>query len=244
MIRITGNGVWKHRRTKISSFLTLMLLLVSMLSLSAYAQSMDRAGIYSIREPQNLGILQDSIRSYIKSGAYERDIEEVIDSARSFIASRYTTVRKPAIVLDVDETSLSNIEFEYRYSFGFNSGLWNAWVKEKAATAIKPTLALAQWAASHHIAIFFITGRSQISRNLAADPTVVNLKKAGYPQWTRIFFKNSKNISTSAFKTSARKEIESEGYTIVANIGDQYSDLVDGHSEAKFKLPDPMYYIP
>ena len=244
MTRVIGNGRKETRGTQILSSLTLMLLLVIALLPSAYGQSNDRAGIYSTPEPQNLGILQDSIRSYIKSASYERGLAEVADSAKSFIESRYTKVKKPAIVLDIDETSLSNIEFEYRYGFGFNSKLWNAWVKEEAATAIKPTLGLAQWAASHHIAIFFITERSQISRNLVADPTVVNLEKAGYPDWKRIYFKNSRTISTSAFKTSARKEIESEGYTIVANIGDQYSDLVGDFAEGKFKLPDPMYYIP
>lgn len=227
----------------IFAFLTFVLMLATG-TFSVYAQSSRHSDIYSLPEPMNLGILQDSIRSYIKSGAYERGIAEVIDSAKSFIESRCSKVKKPAIVLDIDETSLSNIEFEYRYSFGFNSKLWNAWVKEEAATAIKPTLGLARWAASHHLAIFFITGRSQISRNLAADPTVVNLEKAGYPNWKRIYFKNSRTISTSAFKTSARKEIESEGYTIVANIGDQYSDLVGDFADGKFKLPDPMYYIP
>ncbi|MCL5033623.1 MAG: HAD family acid phosphatase [Bacteroidetes bacterium] len=225
------------------AFLAFVLMLAAG-TLSVQAQSSRHSDIYSVPEPMNLGILQDSVRSYIKSGAYERGLAEVADSAKSFIESRYTTVRKPAIVLDIDETSLSNIEFEYRYGFGFNSKLWNTWVREKAATAIKPTLTLARWAASHQIAIFFITGRSQISRDIAADPTVINLKKAGYPNWARIYFKNSRAISTSAFKTSARKEIESEGYTIVANIGDQYSDLEGGYAEGKFKLPDPMYYIP
>lgn len=234
-----GNRRKETRGPQIPFSLTLMLLLVIALLPSAYGQSIDRAGIYSTPEPQNLGILQDSIRSYIRSGIYERGISGVIDSAKSFIESRYIRVKKPAIVLDIDETSLSNIEFEYRYRFGFNYKLWNAWVRKKAAAAIKPTLGLARWAASHRMAIFFITGRSQISGNLAADPTVVNLKKAGYPDWTGIYFKNSRTISTSA-----RKEIESEGYTIVANIGDQYSDLVGGFAERTFKLPNPMYYIP
>ena len=244
MTQVKGDRRKETGGRKIFSSWIIVLLLISRLLPPASAQSFDHAGIYSIPEPQNLGILQDSIRSYIKSGAYERGIAEVADSAKSFIESRYRTVRTPAIVLDIDETALSNIQFEYRYSFGYSPSLWNEWVKEAAATAIKPTLELARWAAQRHVAIFFITGRSQISRDLAADPTVINLKKAGYPKWTRIYFKNSRTISTSAFKTSARKEIESEGYTIVANIGDQYSDLVGGFAEGKFKLPDPMYYIP
>ena len=230
-------------RRNVYAFLTFVLMLAAG-TLSVEAQSSRHFNVYSVPEPMNLGILQDSVRSYIKSGAYERGLAEVADSAKSFIESRYRTVRKPAIVLDIDETALSNIQFEYLYSFGYSPSLWNEWVKEAAATAIKPTLELARWAAQRHVAIFFITGRAQLSKDPAADPTVINLKKAGYPNWARIYFKNSRTISTSAFKTSARKEIESEGYTIVANIGDQYSDLVGGYAEGKFKLPDPMYYIP
>jgi hypothetical protein len=36
---------------------------------------------------------------------------------------------------------------------------------------------------------------------------------------------------------------EAEGYTIVANIGDQPSDLAGGHSERTFLPPDPFYRI-
>ncbi len=212
---------------------------------TARAQSYHDAKIYSVPEPTNLGILQDSVKSYIKSGAYEKGIAEVIDSARSFVESRYTTVRKPAIVLDIDETSLSNVQFEYHYGFGFEISLWNAWVRKASASAIRPMLEFARWAAKRHIAIFFISGREQLSASLPDDPTVINLKKVGYPRWAGLYFKDPKQkMTTAEFKTSVRKEITAKGYTIVANIGDQYSDLVGGYAEGKFKLPDPMYYIP
>ncbi|MCL5020441.1 MAG: HAD family acid phosphatase [Bacteroidetes bacterium] len=201
--------------------------------------------IYSVPEPPNLGILQDSIRSYIKSGAYERGIAQVIDSAKSFVESCYRNAKNPAVVLDIDETSLSNVQFEYHYGFGFEISLWNTWVRKASASAIEPTLEFAKWAAQRHIAIFFISGREQLSANLSDDPTVINLKKVGYPRWAGLYFKNPKEkMTTAEFKTSVRKQITTEGYTIVANIGDQYSDLVGGYAEGKFKLPDPMYYIP
>ena len=38
--------------------------------------------------------------------------------------------------------------------------------------------------------------------------------------------------------------IENEGFTILANVGDQDSDLEGGHAKRAFKLPNPMYYIP
>jgi hypothetical protein len=34
------------------------------------------------------------------------------------------------------------------------------------------------------------------------------------------------------------------GYTIIANMGDQFSDLEGGFSERTYKLPNPFYYIP
>jgi hypothetical protein len=51
-------------------------------------------------------------------------------------------------------------------------------------------------------------------------------------------------MSTIEYKTNCRKDIESKGYKIILNIGDQYSDLEGGYSQAVFKLPNPMYYIP
>ena len=38
--------------------------------------------------------------------------------------------------------------------------------------------------------------------------------------------------------------IEAEGYTIIANIGDQPSDLDRGFSEQTYLLPNPFYRIP
>ncbi|HUO38503.1 MAG TPA: HAD family acid phosphatase [Mycobacterium sp.] len=38
--------------------------------------------------------------------------------------------------------------------------------------------------------------------------------------------------------------MKGQDYTIVANIGDQPSDLAAGHAEQTFLLPDPFYRIP
>jgi hypothetical protein len=31
---------------------------------------------------------------------------------------------------------------------------------------------------------------------------------------------------------------------VVANFGDQFSDLIGGHALAPIKLPNPTYYLP
>jgi acid phosphatase len=50
--------------------------------------------------------------------------------------------------------------------------------------------------------------------------------------------------SAADYKTPHREAIEAMGYTIVANVGDQPSDLAGGHAEQTFKLPNPFYRIP
>ena len=92
------------------------------------------------------------------------------------------------------------------------------------------------------VPVFFITGRHERLR----AATEKNLKDVGYQQWARLFMKPNDydRKSVIPFKSGARKQIEDEGYTIVVNVGDQYSDLAGGYSERVYKLPDPFYYIP
>ena len=50
--------------------------------------------------------------------------------------------------------------------------------------------------------------------------------------------------TTIHYKSATRAHIESLGYDIVANFGDQYSDLKGGYADKTFKLPNPNYYLP
>ncbi|WP_329572096.1 HAD family acid phosphatase [Kitasatospora sp. NBC_01266] len=43
--------------------------------------------------------------------------------------------------------------------------------------------------------------------------------------------------SDHTFKAKARISIESQGCTIIVNIGNNVSDLAGGHGEQTFKLP-------
>jgi acid phosphatase len=50
--------------------------------------------------------------------------------------------------------------------------------------------------------------------------------------------------SAADFKAPQRAKIEAEGFTIIANMGDQPSDLAGAHAEKTFLLPNPFYRIP
>ena len=108
------------------------------------------------------------------------------------------------------------------------------------AKAIAPTLALAQHARELGVAVFFITGRP--SRLLEA--TERNLREQGY-EWTGLSLTPTgvSFKSRADFKTSERRKITEQGYTILLNLGDQESDLKGAYAERIFKLPNPVYVV-
>jgi putative acid phosphatase of HAD superfamily subfamily IIIB len=90
--------------------------------------------------------------------------------------------------------------------------------------------------------VFFITGRPENQR----AATEGNLRKVGFAGYAQLYMtpNGSHFASASDFKTPIREEIERLGYTIIANMGDQPSDLIGGHAEKKYLLPDPFYRVP
>src|SRR2546422_560978 len=59
------------------------------------------------------------VNAYIDSGRYEADIAAVADQARAYLESRVHGEGKLAIVLDVDETALSNLPSLRANDYGF-----------------------------------------------------------------------------------------------------------------------------
>jgi len=51
-------------------------------------------------------------------------------------------------------------------------------------------------------------------------------------------------VSAADFKAPQRAQIEQHGYTIIANVGDQPSDLNGGSAQRTYLLPNPFYCIP
>jgi hypothetical protein len=152
-------------------------------------------------------------------------------------ATTNAKVQKLAIVLDIDETSLSN--YTGLAASGFSGTGTVAPAVSGTGTAIQPTLALYRDARAHGVAVFFITGRPSQIQSI----TEQNLKSQGYDQgWQGLAMKPSSD-GTEAFKSGQRAAIEQQGYDIALNMGDQESDLDGGHADRVFKLPNPFYFI-
>jgi acid phosphatase len=200
------------------------------------------AGPDTPRQIENLDSAKQSIISYHDSGRWDRDTLKVIHKAEHWIADRSGHGDKLALVLDIDETALLNWPEERKTDFGYVPDLWNAWEKQGKAPASPEVLELFRFARKRHVVVFFITGRHEASRL----GTVKNLADVGYVGYRELVMKPDTNHERSAipFKSSARAAIERQGYRIIENVGDQWSDLKGGHSERVFKVPNPMYLIP
>lgn len=192
-----------------------------------------------------------AVVTYVDSGRYEADLAAVAAEARAYMEERIRKGGKLAIVLDIDETALSNAPSFRANDLGFiipgscdlprgPCGLV-AWIQMAKAEPIKPVLALARAARERGVAVFLITGRPERFR----AATESNLSAVGY-EWTGLILQpdNLKTKSAVEFKAPERKKIEDLGYTIILNVGDQASDLDGGYAERTFKLPNPFYFIP
>lgn len=203
------------------------------------------AGVPNIYDAQRL------VEQYIVGGRYEGDVANVVAGARAWLEERTKSATRPAIVLDIDETSLSNWP-AYRLNGWVritNGGCdlqqgpcgIRAWQLLGQSKAIAPTLALARRARELGVAVFFITGRPA---NLQTA-TEQNLRDAGY-EWTGVILQPAGAQFASAvdFKAPERRKLTEQGYTIVFSMGDQQSDLTGGYAERTFKLPNPVYFLP
>ncbi len=92
-------------------------------------------------------------------------------------------------------------------------------------------------------------GHGGFTDGLFTKPTI-NLTTNTYPAYlnTPEFCGPSITLKVSCptiqYKSGTRAYIESQGYDIVADFGDQYSDLLGGYADKTFKLPNPSYYLP
>ena len=201
----------------------------------------------------NVGDAKIAALNYKSSGQYDRDLATVGSDAQSWVAQRASAVTRPALVLDIDETSLSNWPVIQRNDFGRSlAGPCNpaadapcglaAWDQLGVDEAIAPTLALYKSAVAAKVAVFFITGRPESQRKA----TERNLARVGYVGYSKLYMTpdGSHFASAADFKAPVRAQIEQQGYTIIANMGDQPSDLAGGHAEKTFQLPNPFYRIP
>lgn len=188
---------------------------------------------------------KEQLKLYFESGQYFKEIERQLIDAKDYLDRQLLQDRpnRLAIVLDVDETAITNYKALERLSFTHNMPAIIGVMMQANAHPILPVLQFYQHATNNNVAVFFISSRPNTPEFLAA--TTTNLKGAGYATYEELILKPIDNdkIGVQDFKVSARKQITAKGYDIVLNIGDQVADLEGGYAEARVRIPNPFYEL-
>ena len=215
------------------------------------AKSVNRVSVYAPAERiTNFDTLKNQLKQYHECtctcGCYAKDQDHQADRAIAILRLRAAHRRpdeKLALVLDIDETALSNYEEMVKADFAYDSAVFHAWINSAKAPAIPGTLRIYKEAQRLGVSVFFITGRPETERKA----TEQNLRAQGFENWQQLFLRSAAQSSGAVeeFKARARAAVVAEGYKIVLNVGDQWSDDM-GKPQAEFfvKYPDPYYFIP
>ncbi len=233
---------------------------------------------------------------------YAKEAAKVAKNGRLFLNERAGRRPMQAMVLDVDDTTLTTYDYELYSNWDYNpasNGLFvggtNAAFTGNVFPATPGMVQMVNVAKALGYSIFFITGRPDAQHqptiaNLVSDtaagysdvttvttlsapvpdvdagypmPTAIDTGHGGYtdglftkppvgsypayldqPQFCGPSITAAASCPTILYKSGTRAYIESLGYTIVANFGDQYSDLKGDHQVKWFKMPNPNYYLP
>jgi predicted secreted acid phosphatase len=204
------------------------------------------------REPmENFDIARYRIADYAdcvgQGGCYWADLDAQYKRAEAALDRQVATRKhgeKLALVMDIDETSVTSYCEMQRENYGYIPAMKSAWeITLDAAVAIPGALRLVQRAQAAKVDVFFITGRKENE----TEGTVKMLEAAGFHGWKGLYLKPSAehDVVVGTFKASRRQRIVDQGYRLILNVGDQWSDLKGApQAEVSVKLPNPFYFLP
>lgn len=222
----------------------------------------DMSAVPSAEPLENFAIQRYRLADYAdcidEKVCYWADLDAQYKRAEAALAQQVATAKvgeKLAVVMDIDETTLSGYCEMQRENYGYIGSMFNAWVvTPEASIAIPGALRLFNEAKAAGVAVFFITGRPGIPDYSAATAgadqtaqTARNLEAAGFHGWTGLALRNgSENMmSTIDYKSEERHRITDKGYKIAVSVGDQWSDLLgEPQAAVSVKLPNPFYFLP
>ena len=147
------------------------------------------------------------------------------DSSWSALPGQNVHGKKPAIIVDVDETVLDNTAYEARMILDgtkYPEG-WVSWGKEAAATEVPGAKDFLNYAASKDVTIFYVTNRVVELK----EATKKNLTKLGIP-WDKtkdtVLMRGENNWGSDK---GPRRTVVGDEYRVLLMIGDNLGDFVD-----------------
>ena len=132
--------------------------------------------------------------------------------------------KKPAIILDIDETVLDNSPFQARTivkGLSYPNG-WVDWANEGQATAVAGVSDFLEFANKKGVKIFYVTNRIHILEKATKE----NLIRLGLPFDNDIDVLLMKEENGWTSDKTSRRELIAKDYRILLMVGDQLTDFI------------------
>ena len=169
------------------------------------------------------------------SGQWSKAIATVVKKVKANLKedlSSSTAPRDPAIVLDIDETAVFNAPCFEQVDWGL-SGLATCAVNGEGT--VTPVLSLYRYARKKGVRVVMITGRRQALAGVTTQLLKTTRLLLRLPARAQARERHANSVVP--YKSAARAVVQRRGFTILANVGDQRSDLAGGHAKRRYKLP-------
>lgn len=178
------------------------------------------------------------VQQYIESGRYDKDICSLTQKAKAIVNYEIlTNPRAKTVIIDIDETLLSNLPYIKEQENLNDVDQLCAWQRHGLCQPIKPMVDFYLWALKKPVEVIFITARASD----LADATTDNFNKHHLPVAKIIFRDPIQWPVPKHFKTEQRRLISEAGSDIILNIGDQPTDFEGGYWKQALKVPNPFY---
>lgn len=137
--------------------------------------------------------------------------------------------RKPAVVVDVDETVLDNTPYQARLVIDggeYTEPTWDAWVEQRRARALPGAVAFARRAAAKGVTMIYVSNRSA----RLGPATLDNLRAVGLPVADDSVFLGLGTAVPGCVQHGSEKDcrrrLVSRRYRVLMQFGDQLGDFV------------------
>lgn len=165
----------------------------------------------------------------------------------------------PAIILDLDETSIDNTEYEaraIRAGVTYEQQLWRQYVSEGSAKALPGAAEFLAYAKSRGVTPFYITNRDTPEER---EGTHANLERLGYPLDANVETLLMRGGDWKGSDKGPRRAFVAKSYRVLLLLGDDLNDFTNARDKTEaertaivntmqdwwgtrwFMVPNPMY---
>lgn len=186
----------------------------------------------------NLTTAKDHIKQYYEGGQYDKELDEIVSNAKKEF-SKVEVKSNSAIIFDVDDTVLLNYEGSKKMGYGYVKIMVDEWVSSAQVPAIPQVKELYDYLLQKNVKIIFLTGRFHDEY----EYTFQNLINEGFTTFDTLIVRRAEEQKLPAieFKSNVRTALTQQGYEIIGNVGDQWTDLKGPYSGIKIKIPNYLY---